>query len=242
MRRSCALALLMLFLWSGGLGQDARAGVTFEVVFQDGPGNALTITEGDAGPGCSFGYYGGSVDTGRCMDVILRTTWPGVFASTSVTYESDDGLALAAMYEWKGVGVSFNKAAVPPVQSCLPFGGLSDNGGVIWEFDCFIAPPNNPPVLPAGTYRVGTIVWDTSEATPGTETIGPVMAGFGEADPPDICIPEGCEPIALNAVLNIIPEVAAVPSMGATGLALLGVAVFGSGVAGLVIAARRRRG
>jgi hypothetical protein len=122
MRKSCALVLLVLFSWSGGLGQDARAGVTFEVVFQDGAGSALTITEGDAGPGCSFGgYYGGGVATGRCMDVILRTTWPGILASTSVTYESDDGLALAAMYEWAGVGVSFDKGG-SPTKSCLPLG------------------------------------------------------------------------------------------------------------------------
>ena len=46
-----------------------------------------------------------------------------------------------------------------------------DNGGVIQSFDCIIGAPVNPPMLAAGTYRIGTIVWDTSGTTPGTETI-----------------------------------------------------------------------
>jgi hypothetical protein len=244
MRKCFALALLAAFSWIGGLGQDARADVTIDVVFQDGTGGALTITEGDAGPGCSFGgYYGGSVATGRCMDVILRTIWPGTYASTSVAYESDDGLALAAMYEWKGVGVAFNKAGTA-TKNCAPTGGLSDDSGIIQSFDCFIPPPVNPPVLPAGTYRVGTIVWDTSVTTPGTETIAAYIDdladGFGAVINGDLCIPE-CGEITVNtAVLNIIPEAVGVPSMSATGTTLLGVAVFGIGILGLVIAARRR--
>ena len=43
-----------------------------------------------------------------------------------------------------------------------------------------------------------------------------------------------------SAVLNIIHEVVPVPSLGPTGAALLGGLVFGIGIVGLVISARRR--
>jgi hypothetical protein len=152
------------------------------------------------------------------------------------------------MYEWKGVGVLFAKCGGPATcgvqQSCAPTDGLSDNSGIIQSFDCLIPPPVDPPVLPAGTYRVGTIVWDTSGTAPGTETIAAyiddLVDGFGAVINGDLCIPE-CVEITLNsAVLNINAEAPAVPSMGPTGRAVLGVAVFGIGMIGLVIAARRR--
>ena len=128
MRKCFALAFLITFSWLGGLGQDARAGVTIDVVLHDGTGHALTFIEGDPGPGCSFGgYYGGSVTIGRCMDVILITTDPLVIASGSVDYDTDNGLAVASMYEWKGVGVLFDGKG-GPTRSCEPLGGLDDTG------------------------------------------------------------------------------------------------------------------
>ena len=64
----------------------ARAGVTIDVVFQDGifP-TGITINAGDAGPGCTFrGYYGNAVSTGYCMDVIMKST-KSRMAATSPT-------------------------------------------------------------------------------------------------------------------------------------------------------------
>jgi hypothetical protein len=174
-RKSGALVLLALCSWVAGFGQVARAGVTFDVLFQDGTGTQLTILPGDPGPGCEFGgSAGGSTATGHCMDVILRSTYESVWLGTSVSYDSDNGLAVGSMYEWKGIGVQFS-GGVPTIW-CVPLGGLADKAGgprsrVIESFDCLIPPPTNPPTLPAGTYRVGTIVWDTSSTTPGTETI-----------------------------------------------------------------------
>ena len=106
-----------------------------------------------AGPGCAFGgYAGGSVSTGYCLNVILTSPWPMVGLSTSVVYDTDNGLAVQAMYEWIGPQVTMTRY-------CSPVGGLEYKAGgprdrVIERFDCLIDPPVNPPVLPAGTYRI----------------------------------------------------------------------------------------
>ena len=228
MRKSCALLLLVLFSWLGGLGQDARAGVTVDVLFQDGTGSALTIPEGDVGPGCSFGgYLSGSVSTGRCMDVILTSTYEMVRLSTSVSYDSDNGLAVGSMYEWTGFTSNRSGAVV-----CDPSGGPTDNGGEINSFDCVLPPPNNPPLMYAGTYRIGTIIWDTSGTTVGTEAIAAYINDL--FDGVDVAIDGNIVPLLSadivvgSAVLTIIPE----PSTAA---------LLGLGFMGLVLTERRRR-
>lgn len=241
MRKSCALVLLATFSWIGGLGQDARAGVTIDVVFQDAtPPSGITIHPGDPGPGCTFGgYWGGSVSTGYCMDVMLYTTDTLVSVGASVAYDSDNGLSVASFYEWKGVGVSFNMQGTV-LKECAPPAGVTDNGVEIGSFDCVVPPPNLTTPMAPGTYRIGTIVWDTSATTTGTEVIWIVSASAGAVCDGNPCGPE----ITLwphgSHILTIIPEVVPVPSMGATGAAVLGVAVFGISVMGLLIAARRR--
>jgi cysteine-rich repeat protein len=187
MRKCFAFALLLTLSWLGGLAREARAGVTIDVVFQDGPGHVLAIWPADwvsighlGGPGCTFsGYYGRVVEFGRCMDVVLRSTDDLISVSTSLNYQSDKGLALASMYEWQDIGVSFNKAGVVQ-SSCAPTGGLVDDGAVVRSFDCTIPEPNNPPVLTAGTYKIGTIVWDTADiVSPGdTQTIAAYIDGL----------------------------------------------------------------
>ena len=170
MRKSCALVSLLVFSWIGGLGQDASAGVTIDVVFQDATiPSGLTISQGAPGTGCAFGgYAGGSVATGFCMDVMLYTTYDMVALSTSVAYDTDDGLAVSAIYEWKGAVISWNRGA--PDVKCIPNVGMTDSGTSLTAFDCLLT-PNNPPVMSAGTYRVGTVVWDTSGILPGVETV-----------------------------------------------------------------------
>jgi hypothetical protein len=100
MRKACALVLLVLFSWIGGLAQDARAGVTIDVVFQDATvPSGITILPGDFGaPGCTFsGYYRRVVTGVRCMDVILKSTDDLIGFSMSVAYDSDEGLALVGI-------------------------------------------------------------------------------------------------------------------------------------------------
>ncbi|MBW1686843.1 MAG: hypothetical protein JRS35_17465 [Deltaproteobacteria bacterium] len=222
------------------------------------------------------------------MDVILTSTVPIIGLSVSVTYDSDNGLALAAMHEWKGVGVAFNKAGVPQ-RFCSPTGGLVDNGGVLQSFDCSIGPRFNPPTLAAGTYKIGTIVWDTTGFTPGQETIAGyiddlrdgvaavingnvvflisadivvrshlltsdppcgngVIEGWEGCDDGNWTAGDGCADWCqiesgwtCEGEPSVCTEVAFVPSMSATGATVLGVAVFGIGILGLVLTARRRR-
>ena len=244
MRKCFALVLLVTFSWLGGLGQEARAGVTIDVLFQNATSpSGITINAGDEGWHCNCTpYYCQFSSPGYCMDVVLTTTDPLIVASASVTYDNDDGLALYSIHEWKGVAVSFNKLGTPQ-KSCSPAGGLVDNGGILQSFDCSIPEPSNPPVLAAGTYKIGTLVWNATGTTPGTEVI---QAVFASGDGVTAVINGNAVDVTSSVVLrshilNIIGELPAVPSMSATGITVLGVAVFGIGLVGLVIAARRRR-
>jgi hypothetical protein len=109
MRRPNSTALLAGLAFLLVFASGAGAGVTIDVVFQDATSpSGITIDAGDAGPGCTFsGYYGNTVSTGYCMDVILTATWAFNEVSVSVAYDSDNGLAVASVQEWLGVGVAF---------------------------------------------------------------------------------------------------------------------------------------
>jgi hypothetical protein len=230
MRKLLALALLVAFSWIGGLGQDARAGVTIDVVFQNATSpSGITINAGDPG---SSGWCGGGYpyvpSPGYCMDVILTTTLSLIAGSARVGYDSDNGLSVLRFNEWRGVGVQFDPKSGAALKSCTPVDGVTDSGSEIGEFDCGIASPNAPPSVAPGTYQIGTIVWDTSGTSVGTEGINVLITGAGAVINGNIIDYTGMV-VAGSHILNIVPE---------PGTASL----LGLGLVGLVLTSRRRRG
>jgi hypothetical protein len=231
MRKVFSVALMATLACAFGLVQSANAGVTIDLHFQDVTiPTGITILQGDAGPGCDFGGYGGgSTATGYCMDVILKSTFKMVALGTSVTYSSNHGLAIQAMYEW--VGPNVTKAL-----KCAPPGGLVDKGGVIESFDCLVAPPNNPPALTPGTYRIGTIVWDTSmtDGSPGQQVetvaayINDLFNGVSANVNGNLITLRAADIVVGSHLVTIIPE----PGTAA---------LLGLGLVGLILAGRRRR-
>jgi hypothetical protein len=208
--------------------QSANAGTTIDVIFNDAISpTGITILPGDAAaPGCTFtGYYGRTVSTGRCMDVILKTTDPLIGFSARVGYDSDNGLAVGSFYEWLGVGVSFNAKGTLQ-KSCILMDGITDNGLEVGKFDCAIPPPNAPPSLAPGTYRIGTIVWDTSGTTSGTETISVLITGVGAVINGIIT--------NVNATVVSGSHIIVIPEPGTASL-------LGLGFIGLILAGRRSR-
>jgi hypothetical protein len=240
MRRCHPIPLLAglacLFVFANG----AQAGVTIDVVFQD-PYSA----DDPVGPGCVFmGYYRTTVSTGYCMDVIMRSTSELVGFSVSVQYEGDNGLELASMYEWRGVILGpFAKCGGltmcgVPTNFCRPVSELADHGEIIQSFDCTVEPPSHPTLLGAGTYRIGTLIWDTSGMTPGLASIAAqiddLVDGFSAV------INGNVVDVSSEVVLNLVSfgDPAPVPSISVWGYAVLFSGVMGIG---LLLGARRRR-
>jgi hypothetical protein len=212
-----------------GLAQNANAGVTIDVHFQDQTmESGLSVLPGDtAASGCTFtGYYARTVSTGRCMDVIVTSTLPTIGWSVRVGYDSDNGLAVQGFAEWGNLGVAFDKMGLP-TKNCTQFDGVTDNGTEVGKFDCGVPPPNAPPSTAPGTYRIGTIIWDTSGTTVGTEGINVLMTGIGVIINGNIIEYTGMTVLGSH-VLNIIPE---------PGTASL----LGLGLVGLILAGRRSR-
>jgi hypothetical protein len=229
MRKVFSVALLATLF---GLVQSANAGVTVDVIFQDTTlPTGITITVGDpnqVGPGCTFsGYYGRTVSTGYCMDVVLTTTEELIIVQTDVGYDNNNGLSVMQVNEWIGLGVSWNAKGTLQ-KSCSPVSGVADDAaGTISDFDCGVPLPAPPGAIAPGTYKIGTIVWATAGTTTGTETIAVLLTAVGAVINGNV-VNYTSQTVAGSHILNIVPE---------PGTASL----LGLGLVGLILAGRRSR-
>jgi hypothetical protein len=216
---------LMAALASVGFARGASAGVVVDLTWRDTSTDTLTILPGDAGATCNMGFNNPAA-AGRCLDITMTLTGDTLIAAgTSVQYDSSSGLVFSKGFQWFGVTFVEGKGT----GTFAPLGTRTSylfSPGVVSDFNGFVPPPNGPPALPAGTYKLGTIVWTTSGVTTNTilnAFLAPLDA-FGNGAKLNIS-----STVVLNkAFLNVIPE---------PGTASL----LGLGLVGLIVAGRRSR-
>jgi hypothetical protein len=235
-----AVALMTAAIGVLGLAQSAVAGTSYSFAFRstDVDGNAIA---GGTASGSTFEFASPSAaaacnpGTGAgcpVIDVLVTTTDPLIAVSISVGYASGPGgIDIASATEWAGVGTVFNMAMTAtaffaPINTNNT---IDNTAGTFGSFDGVQPPPNGPPSLAAGTYSIGTIVWDTSGSGPGfwainnfngvLDATGAVIGGMITNVTAFVGLGTGG--------INVVPE------PGTAGLLALG-------LAGLVLAGRRR--
>lgn len=232
MRNSVMLLAVMGVVVSGlGLASSAGAGVSYEFSFRStdvlgnplsgvANGNSFFFTVSSAYHACNPGTGAGCA----VSDVLLISAHQLRSNSISVAFDNSFGLSVARADEWAGVDLGMMSPGYRPI---VP--GVTLGPGTLESFDGDVPPPD-PRFLDAGTYNIGTIVWDTNGATSFFDVMAfflnatdGTLAHFGGGNVVDIT---GTEVLGMGFI-NVIPE-------PATGVLL------GLGLAGLTLAAHRR--
>jgi hypothetical protein len=204
MQRLACRALLtgvcISLAWTG----TASAGSSIDVLFRPSP--TVRTWAGGVSASYAFGYA-----TTAISDVVLRTNDPLILASISVAFDNSQGLALAQAVEWVGLVVPVGKTTFqfkPLVRGDGDTGGGSfatqigsfNATGVAGSFEGLVPPPRDPAhTLPAGTYHLGTIVWDLTGTSAGFHSV----AAFGSPSDGLRILDEGGNAVEVSAVLSI---------------------------------------
>ena len=191
----------------------ASAATSIDLVFATSGTSVTTITPG----------FSGTV----VMRVILDSDDGLTTASTSVQWDNSGTDAVTGTGEWVGVAVAFNMMNFTVTASMTPqIPGVIDNvARVVTALDGLVPNPNNPPNLPAGTYQIGTIVWQTSGAA-GNTNIASYKSGLDDFGVGGTFV-TGTVSFG-GGTINVVPE---------PGTASL----LGLGLIGLIAAGRRNR-
>ncbi len=198
----------------------AKAATSIDLVFSGLGATSLGLVT-DITPG-----FSGTVT----MAIILNSDDGLTIGSTSIFWDNAGTSAAAGTAEWVGIAVTFNMmtSAITGEFNPLitgPSGAFIQNGlRVVNSFDGALVPPNNPPNLPAGSYQIGTIVWN---AALGTTNITASLNAFDAFGVGGTNI-TGTVTFGGATIINVVPE---------PGTASL----LGLGLIGLIMAGRRKR-
>ena len=222
-----------LVLVLAGAAFEAHAGVTFDFAFRSTDIHGAVIAGGSpVNGGRSFLFEdtaAARANPGIVLDVLLRTGDLVVGTGFPLAYDDANGLAVASATEWFGQGVAFNMMGAPVGRfeswrnlECVDeLPGIGDAGCAY--FGGFVRFRVGDPPLPTGTYRVGTVIWDTSNLS-GSSGLWTFDNQYSVADG---FIDGQNRPIndlhARTGFINIVPEpgTAALLALGMLGLALV---------------------
>lgn len=233
MRRnfSVVLAAVAACLFVAG---SAGAAMTVDLVWLDNSATTLTVSAGDTGNHACDGFNNSAA--GRCMKVVLTVDESAFLSQQSVSWSNSIGLtaAHAAMFpKFQAIAVGKNSDPFGPFPNAhFPTNGINNPVGIISSFAAGVTAAGADPnvtYLGAGTYTLGTIVWDVSSTVVGSHLIDNIIVGGldGFIDSTGGIVNSI---VTLNtATLNVVPE---------PGTASL----LGLGLLGLLVASRRRSG